>query len=124
MPDREKVIKGLESCLGLGGSCKKCPYKLSGCSDMDCRRPLLRDALALLKKQQKTRFEIAHEIVSGSILMYQGKELVRCNDCKHGIRLDDSNYFVCSKPFASNRETHTGDWFCADGEKNDALSEE
>lgn len=44
-------------------------------------------------------------------------DIVRCKDCKHGIRLDDTNYFVCTKPFAGIRETHTGDWFCADGER-------
>lgn len=44
-------------------------------------------------------------------------EIVRCKDCKRGIRLDDTNYFVCTKPFAGYREAHTGDWFCADGER-------
>ena len=42
-------------------------------------------------------------------------KLVRCKDCRHGFRLDDTNYIVCCRPFASNRETHTEDWFCADG---------
>lgn len=46
-------------------------------------------------------------------------EIVRCKDCKHGFRLDDTNYIVCSRPFASNRETHTEDWFCADGERKE-----
>ena len=46
-------------------------------------------------------------------------QIVRCKDCKHGVQLDDSNYFVCSRPFASNRETHTADWFCADGERKE-----
>ena len=45
------------------------------------------------------------------------QEIVRCKDCKHGFSLDGTNYIVCGRPFASNRETHTEKWFCADGEK-------
>ena len=65
-------------------------------------------------------------IVRRSITMVEGKphvetyseqELVRCENCKHGFRLDDTNYIICNKPFASNRETHTADWFCADGDR-------
>lgn len=49
MPDREKVIKGLEHCLeGVVGCQKRCPYK----RDFACRSELARDALALLKKQE------------------------------------------------------------------------
>ena len=44
-------------------------------------------------------------------------QVIRCKDCKHGFRLDDTNYIVCGRPFASNRETHTEEWFCADGER-------
>lgn len=44
-------------------------------------------------------------------------EVVRCQDCKHGFRLDDTNYIVCGRPFASSRETHTEEWYCADGVK-------
>lgn len=47
MTDREQVIKGLESCLGI---CEKdtCPYW--GC--VDCLGKLQTDALALLKEQE------------------------------------------------------------------------
>lgn len=48
-------------------------------------------------------------------------ELVRCRDCKHGFRLDDTNYIVCGRPFASNRDVHTEEWFCADGKKRPDL---
>ena len=47
-------------------------------------------------------------------------ELIRCKDCKHGYSLTDSAYILCNKPFASNRESHPADWFCADGERRDA----
>lgn len=46
--------------------------------------------------------------------------VVRCKDCKYSNQLDNSNYFICSKPFASNREAHTADWFCADGEHKES----
>ena len=51
--------------------------------------------------------------------VFAQSQIVRCKDCKHGVQLDDSNYFVCSKPFASNRETHIENWYCADGEKRE-----
>ena len=55
MPDKEKVIKGLECCLTLDGcpdECLKCPYV----SDMDgkatCMQKMGSDALVLLKEQE------------------------------------------------------------------------
>lgn len=49
MPDREKVIKGLEHCSeGVVGCQKRCPYK----SDFYCRSNLARDALSLLKEKE------------------------------------------------------------------------
>ena len=65
-------------------------------------------------------------VVTRSITEIEGKphvetiseaELARCKDCKNGIRLDDTNYFICTKPFTGYRQAHTGDWFCADGER-------
>ena len=52
MPDREKVIKGLEVCTSIedGESCpKECPYYQDVCYGYD---QLMRDALALLKEQE------------------------------------------------------------------------
>ena len=73
------------------------------------------DAIELLKEHQKTRLEIAHEMVSGSILMYQGKELIRCKDCKHKEESVSPSWEAwCNR-------LHCGcdlDWFCADGELN------
>ena len=51
MPDREKVIKGLEYCdIGGSGTCyeKECPYYQSH----DCTDELKNDILALLKEQE------------------------------------------------------------------------
>lgn len=54
MPDREKVMKGLETCLRCGapGDCTGCPYIGKGNIKEPCLNPLLADALALLKEQE------------------------------------------------------------------------
>ena len=57
MPDREKVIKGIDICLkniNQPDCPNDCPY-LSDCSKYENRvvfQPLMRDALALLKEQE------------------------------------------------------------------------
>lgn len=49
MPDREKVIKGLEMCAN--SKCgNKCPYNVI---NYGCRSKLELDALTLLKEQEK-----------------------------------------------------------------------
>ena len=52
MPDREKVIKGLECAIGIRGikNCGDCPYD----NDFNCVGCdiVMRDALALLKEQE------------------------------------------------------------------------
>ena len=53
MPDRDKVIKGLE-CCGTNRSCIGCPYVgelFDGCYGT-CISYLNRDALELLKEQE------------------------------------------------------------------------
>ena len=55
MPDREKVINGLECCAAMSGDeCRKCPYSAE-CRDTDLpygMPHLADDALALLKAQE------------------------------------------------------------------------
>jgi len=119
MADIDKVIYDIERCIcHVPDACRDCSHYGQG-EHLDCMENLLRDALELLKELRKTRLEIAHEMLLGSILMYQGKELIQCKDCKHGHQLDNSNYYVCGKPFSANRETHTEDWFCADGKRKE-----
>lgn len=54
MPDREKVIKGLEMCIA-DEFCDGCPYE-ENCFDFDSDDSwgidVMRDALALLKEQE------------------------------------------------------------------------
>lgn len=59
MADREKVIKGLETCIScINTGCQKiCPYYES-CFQYDATfvfRPMLRDALALLREQEPVK---------------------------------------------------------------------
>ena len=56
MPDRGKVIEGLRHCTAWAGlhECQPkigpdCPYE----DEADCKLTLMRDALSLLKEQQK-----------------------------------------------------------------------
>lgn len=53
--DREKVIKAIDICLGHG-KCDDCGYHIKGgYSTMDCRKPMMRDALDILKEQEAMR---------------------------------------------------------------------
>ncbi len=71
MPDREKVIKGLECCCVYIEKCDECPYmaardeRLIWCHG----REMEKDALALLKEQDaiepKKQIEEAEWIVCG-----------------------------------------------------------
>ena len=49
MPDRNKVIKGLEVCTSKPCYCTDCPYKANCCLDS---QEVMEDALALLKEQE------------------------------------------------------------------------
>ena len=52
MSDREKVIKGLESCSGV--DCTECQYGTEGHGHKDCVERLCADALTLVKKHEST----------------------------------------------------------------------
>ena len=49
MPDREKVIKGIDSCLRFNCG-KDCPYY-----ELECMEQLGEDVLALLKEQENLK---------------------------------------------------------------------
>lgn len=67
MPNREKVIVGIEHCDKLG--CSMCPYKPGGYSPMDCRIQLMRDALALLKEQDEA-YQGAVELLRQKTILF------------------------------------------------------
>lgn len=64
MPDREKVIKALQQCVGYedvdnkytciydGDTNPNCPYGGTGGNGVSCMTKMMRDALALLKAQE------------------------------------------------------------------------
>lgn len=95
MADREKVIKGLETCYYPPSKCEDCPYHdlpdEQSCNDMLCL-----DALALLKEQEA---------------------VVRCKDCKHGRMINILNYTCTESQNHCEHILHSPDWFCADGRK-------
>ena len=55
MPDREKVIKGLETCSQktVLYVCGQCPYNNDDSDTYDCTQALSEDALAMLEEQNK-----------------------------------------------------------------------
>ena len=62
MPDREKAIKAIDICLGHG-KCDDCGYRIKGgYSTMDCRKPMMRDVLALLKEQEERIKLLEHQL--------------------------------------------------------------
>lgn len=77
MPDREKVIKGLERCeLYNKLNCDKCPYDYNGRGNgkSECTAELVTDALTLLKEQEA---KTGHWIY----LQYCANEGVYCSEC-------------------------------------------
>ena len=63
MPDREKVIKGLEICVDrVPGkyTCNECPYEVDG---NYCERNLAKDAITLLKEQGKKEIKLHKKYV-------------------------------------------------------------
>ena len=82
MPDREKVIKGLEHCRKT--SCESCPYNAA---DVKSSNPIclinemLSDALALLKEQEavKPKSKVRHG-ANAQIQHFCGN----CNSILHG----------------------------------------
>ena len=87
MPDREKVIRAVETCFDSWID----KHRNMGL-DLHTVEQMKRDALELLKWQE---------------------QIVRCKDCKHGafVAQDGMLPFVTCKG-----EDHELDWFCADGE--------
>ena len=80
MPDRQKVIKGLEyhlKELTVGKTCFECPYF----GDNPCEIQLIANALDLLKEQ-----EAKETMVVESTNVYTGLPISHCPKC--GVSLD------------------------------------
>ena len=123
MPDKQKIIKGLEVCTSIadGESCPKdCPYYQKVCYGYN---QLMCDALALLKEQEEQIDRLIEESASNAEMAEGMKELlkeqealVRCKDCKYcyfaSNRIKSEQSDACGK----HGIDVTQDWFCADGE--------
>ena len=62
MPDKAKVIKGLEICVNRvpGKSvCNECPYEIDG---NNCEINLTNDAISVLKEQEKRINELEEKL--------------------------------------------------------------
>lgn len=104
MTDRNKVIKGLEVCIGM--DCTECQYGKEGHGHKDCIERLCTDALSLLKEQDNCE--------NCAIAIEDRQYVVRCKDCKHG--------YECLPPCDDRfcilyDQRHDKEWFCADGER-------
>ena len=95
MTDREKVIKGLSICSSgdlhsqRGRDCTNCPYYPAGWTGCTAK-PLLLDALELLKKQETVKPEF------DSLDGYVGKW--RCGNCHVSIGAPLASYcWHCGK---------------------------
>ena len=91
MPDREKVIKGLECCTNsdMNMCLYNCPYHKDHTDGCSGGIKMMRDALALLKEQET---------------------VVLCKDCKHY----DTITGICGK---GNTHGYADTWSCADGKR-------
>ena len=118
MPDREKVIKGLESCIA--NNCRDCPYPCYCEYADDWPHDLHKDALELLKERE-AEIEQLNRFVNG--FSRNAMPVVRCKDCKHrptyhgayGAEINGKWCYWCELLRAWKHD----DWFCADGERKD-----
>lgn len=89
MPDREKIIKGLECCVTMSGDeCLKCPYEHE-CWDTNTfygNSCFAADALALLQEQEPVCTEYDRAIV-----------LFSCRDCKTQLLYGQRYCHMCGR---------------------------
>lgn len=98
MAELDKVIKAYDSCKNpWNRKCDECPFEKECCHD-GLPTFLIKDALELLKEQQK---------------------IVRCKDCRFTQEPIIEDYI--GKRIWCNRldKYFDNDWFCADGERKD-----
>lgn len=89
MPDREKVIRGLE-CCNAPNRHEGCPYDGAAHYNI-CTHHLLADAIALLREQEPVepiKMELAPD---GSYSIY------KCGACGAWLRIDDKYCGRCGK---------------------------
>lgn len=88
MPDRGKVIRGLEVCVSRDPgkyTCYKCPYETAG---NDCEIKLSEDALALLKEQDEERKRL---------ISWMGKFCAHVDTDFQPMQDEENTRFFCEK---------------------------
>ncbi len=99
MPDREKVLIGLEHCSRGVIGCNDCIYR----RDFGCRAQLAADALELLKEHEDP----------------DRLKVVRCEDCAYWEPDGTDGEGHCRDEYGPcNGEQTSMTFFCADGEVN------
>lgn len=95
MPDREKVINGLDCCLDVirsrqfSSGCGFCPYV----DTERCKVKMVEDAIALLKEQEP----IKPQITGHGEFETEGSCWYECGDCGTPIDPDDKYCRKCGK---------------------------
>ena len=74
--DRDKVMKGLQTCSNPNAPCDGCPYF----AELNCTEILCRDALALLKEQEPVKH--GRWIKDESTYAGPGLDNLQCSECK------------------------------------------
>ena len=112
--DREKVIKGLTSCSGSDPCVNICPYYDNSGNNYSCTGKLAKDALALLKEQEKKKFFVDSD---GKITPLP--DIVRCKDCVHRGKVEKCVLaaIAAEKDFPLFMLDNHGEWYCADGRR-------
>ena len=86
MPDREKVIKGLECCIEDG--CRDCPYfKKCDMFDGYLSETLLKDVLEVLKEQEAVKPTPGMLCGQCGCRIYQDANY--CYNCGRKVKWDD-----------------------------------
>lgn len=117
MPDREKVIRGLECCMKWTGEpntatchCSDCSYTNMDILGERCLIDLINDALDLLNEQEEQKFLVDSD---GKITPLP--VIVRCKDCDNKECWGRAGDVVCG----IDGTPHRPDWYCADGERQE-----
>lgn len=115
MPDRDKVIKGLEILM-------------NGCEYIHC------DDCCFYISAKPTRCGLREEQIQEDALslLKEQPELIRCKDCKYFHEFEpseickrtfhDETSYECWNPRLTDQDnvpTKGPDWFCADGERGE-----
>ena len=108
MPDREKVIKGLEDIVDF--------FEVMSVIENRCNelKQEAEDAIALLKEQE-AKIEQLNRFVNG--FSRDAMPVVRCKDCALSHPWNDEE--VQCRNRRISQVYVKPDWYCADGERKD-----